>query len=460
MSLIPTNRRKSAVLLLVGMGFAAILATVPIRSTLPDPASPTIPAISPSSSPKPFQTRSSLISSEAREELTRVMNGEHPPPSRSENPEAFHRYVSMTNRWINGLSAEDCESLLDAMERGRLSHELGDKLHSKYGELLGKQAIVRKGTVPRAEQDWNSEEGRMVLSDKGYKTCNMVAGWAKREPENAWNYYRSWDLPDGRNPLRDAHLGYYHIVLSWIFHYWAARDPDAAFARVMDSPQEELEWASGAYYRGVKGPDFASEAARLDRLLALRPELLEHEWSTASHGAKYMLSVYLATVWVDRDPVAAFEWWSTRIHPESDAEQRATQRVYSNALLFERWSDPNLWEDPSPPKRAAQWLEDNPQMLSELTFRNQALPAIARTSPDTAIRLIRGLGDPQQQAYYLSQLTRDSDSNRLPLLDPAAVESELPHFDFNSDQLNLVMNAIAERRKYESEKPIPADCGW
>ena len=460
MSLIPTKRRRSSVLLLVGMGSAAILAIVAIRSKLPKPASPTTPAIPTASSAKPFHTGSSLTSSDAKAELTKVMNGEHPPTLFSENPEAFHRYTSTTNRWINTLSAEDCESLLDAMEAGRLSRALGDELYGKYGELLGKQAIVRKGITPKSEQRWDSHEGSLALRDQGYNTCNIITGWAKREPENAWKFYRSWDLPDGRNPLREAQIGYYHIMLSWIFHYWAAKDADAAFARVIDSPQKELEWASGAYFRGVEGPDFASEAGRLDRLLALRPELLKHEWSTANQDAKYNLSVYLATSWVDKDPVAAFEWWATRVHVEADAEQRARQRIYSDALLFERWSDPNMWDDPSPPKRAAQWLEANSGMLANSVFCSQALPAVARSSPDTAMRLIKGIGDPHQQADYLSQLIRDSGFTQLPLLEPSAVESELQHFNFKSERLKLVTNAIADRRKYESEKPTLPDCGW
>lgn len=402
-------------------------------------------------------------------ELTRVLNGEHPPPSCLGDFEVWSRYCQSTRRWIAALSATDCEALIDDMEAGRLSYGFVDQMYAQYGKLLGLQAIIRKGVVPDLNQGDDFQDRREILSDKRYKTCNMISGWGRRDPESAWQFFRSWDRPDNRNPLRDGHLGSFNLMLSELFRCWAAKDADAAFSEVLGCHQEEFEWSSGGYFRGLKGPDFFSEAAKLDRLLTRKRELGELTWSSNDQTAEYALGLTLASLWVDRDPAAAFRWWKSRDDPERSAPGGAGRQGYWQGLLFERWSDPGTWDDPSPPIRAAQWLEDNPQSLLDKSFRDQAMPAVARKSPGTAIRLIKGLGDPEQQAYYLRQLVRapafsGSDLYRRMepsvLLDPDIVEAEMSHFEFTPEQADQLRTAIAERRKYEAEKPVPTDSGW
>ncbi len=401
-------------------------------------------------------------------ELTKVMSGEHPPPSCSEDIEAYLRYWNYTRRWINSLSAADCESLINDMEARKLSWCLRVRIFERYGELLGREAITRKGVTSEHLKAGDTLATRTIVSEKGGETCNMIAGWARRDPESAWRFYRSMDSSDTQNHLGDG-SGDAQSMFQMVFEAWAERDPDTAFSYVMKCQHEEYEQASEGYFLGLKGPAFASEAAKLDRLISYKRNLGELTWSRNDETAEYALGIALALRWVDQDPAAAFGWWMSRDDDKHDADRDANRKGYWTGLLFEMWSNPGAWEDPSPPKRAAQWLENNTRLLSEESFRDVALPAVARKSPDTAIRLIRGLDDPQKMAYYLAQLAckptfigEDRYRRMVPsaLLDPDIVENELSQYDFNSDQMNLVMNAITERRKYEAEKPTFPDCGW
>ena len=411
-----------------------------------------------------------LASAEARRQLALVIYRQHPAPDFIVvGWEPMMRYWTAVRSWVADLTLVDCLALIESVEKDKVYPSFRRDLYARYGELAGRAGIEQREVGLRNALQQKADGNPASPDVLAAAICHIMTGWSKNAPAEVWQYFRSWDQPQGDNGLRSC--GEVKFMVQDLFQNWAARDHHQAFDALLAVTAEDFESASAGYYLGLPATaDFAAEAGRLDQLIRLKTAQNQLRWNYGEghddgRGADYFLSRGLATRWVDRDPDAAIQWWNTRDPDAARVDDAASWRGHWTGQLIAHWAT----DDPNTGTRAAEWLLKNPHRLRETSFQDEALPAIAKNSPEAVIRLIQGLESADRQASLLSEYTRapafsgDGLYRRMvpsALLDPDAVEAVLPEFGFDDKQLERVRNAIRERRKFEAEKPRAVDCGW
>lgn len=429
-----------------------------------------IPGANPATRMRSSRADLLLASAEARRQLALVLYRQHPAPdSTIVGWDPMMRYWTAVRRWVADLTLDDCLALIESVERNNGYPSFRRDLYARYGELAGRAGISEREAGLRNALQQKANGNPASPDVLAAAMCHIMTGWSKNAPAEVWQYLRSWNQPAGDNGLRTC--GEARFMVQDLFQNWATRDHHQAFDALSAVTAEDFESASSGYYLGLPAhADFAAEAGRLDQLIRLKTADGQLRWNSGEghqddRGADYFLSRSLATRWVDRDPDAAIQWWNTRDPDSARADGSASWLGRWTGQLIAHWAT----GDPNAGTHAAEWLLENPQWLREASFQDEALPALAKTSPAAVIPLIRGLESADRQASLLSEYTRapaflgEGIYRRLvpsALLDPDAVEAVLSEFGFDDKQLERVRNAIRERRKFEAEKPPPVDCGW
>lgn len=415
--------------------------------------------------PKRDSRRSShrITSSEARDNLDAVLIGERAAPDSSNWP-ARRQYYKDTQDWVDALGLEDCVELIDKMERSAQFHQLIHKLYIRYGTLDPDGAIQHLGGDPR---HLRTDSLKLAL------LCDIIQGWAKTSPAEAWAYFERWTTDEGHNPIREA--GESQDIPFEVFKSWSAQDTSSAFSTLQHIPSEEFHMGARGYIHGLPASaDFDSEATKWERLLEGRSDAIPLLGEAERDTPNFWLSLTLATKWMDRDSDSASAWWLTRDRYERSLDSisidRRTQReAYWVGLLIENWAGPWTYETENNPSDAVRWIMSNPSFLTHEGFQDQALPAIARHRPDDAMVLIRQIESPQRRSYVLYKLLRPPTfegegryRRRVPsaILSPEAVESELATLGLDGDDLERIEATIAARREFDSRQPQPQASTW
>lgn len=403
-----------------------------------------------------------ITSSEARDNLYAVLTGQRAAPDSSNWP-ARRQYYRDTQDWVDALGLDDCVKLIDQMERSAQFHQLIHKLYIRYGVLDAEGAIKRLGGDPR---DLRTDSLKLAL------LCDVIQGWAKTSPADAWAYFERWTTDEGHNPLRAA--GEAGDIPFEVFKSWAAQNSSEAFSTLQHIPSKEFHMGVRGYIHGLPASaDFRSEATKWESLLQGRSDAIPQLGATERDTPNFWLSLTLATKWMDRDSDSASAWWLTRDpygrNLDSTSIDSRAQESYWVGLLIENWAGPWAYETENNPSEAVRWIMSNPSFLTHQGFQDQALPAIARHRPDDAMELIRQIESSQRRSYVLYMLLRPPTfegegryRRQVPsaILNPDAVESELATLGLDDDDLERVEATIATRREFDSSQPPPQASTW
>lgn len=395
-----------------------------------------------------------LTSEQAREELLQLLNGVRKRPDTNDWM-ALERYYNATREWIDALSRDDCLALLDHSEASGNSHDIEHKLYRRLGELDPAQALER--IAERIE----SRSYGLALQ------CDVLQGWGKVAPREAWNHFLSLDQGNLGHPLRAT--GESREIASAVFDSWAKLNPAEAFESLITVPPEDFRAASTAYYNGLPpSADFEIEAEKLGSMLGLdqeKPHYFSH-WDAEDWPPVYGLPLLLASRWADQQPDKAVKWW---LETDGKRDQWDSEKEWEGdriGRLVENWAGAYEVNNPD---AALRWIESRSEILQSPQFQDRALPALAKHRPTAAIDLIRRIESKDQQAYQLALLTRapaftgeDRYRRQEPsaILPPDLVEQSLSTFGFDQEQLQRVQSALKERRTYESTKPVFPPSGW
>lgn len=395
-----------------------------------------------------------LTSGQAREELLQLLDGTRKSPD-LEDREALYRYFDATPSWVNALTKTDCFAQLDHSEASGNSHSLEHELYRRLGELDPEQALARI-----AERIKSRSYGLALQ-------CDVLQGWGKVAPREAWNHFLSLDQGNLGHPLRAT--GESREIASAVFDSWAKSNPAEAFESLITVPPEDFRAASTAYYNGLPpSADFEDEAEKLGSMLGLdqeKPHYFSH-WDAEDWPPAYGLPLLLATRWADQQPDEAVKWWletdSKRDHWDSETEWEG-DRI---GRLVENWAGAYEVNNPD---AALRWIGSRPELLQLRQFQDRALPALAEHRPTAVIDLIRRIESMDHQAYQLALLTRapsfvgeDRYRRQEPsaILPPDLVEQGLSTFGFDQEQSQRVQSALTGRREYEATKPVFPPSGW